>query len=163
MKVIAITGTPGTGKSSLAKRLLKKLKPKGKLKRLDLHGYYKTISAGYDHKKQSYVVDLNKFKALIKDKAKLNEIIIDSHLSHLLPKAKVKLCIVLVCSNLKLLERRLKKRNYSPEKIRENLDAEIFQVCLQEARERKHNLLVIDSAKKYNFSELVDKIRAKLA
>src|SRR3989344_8736023 len=155
MKVIAITGTPGTGKSSLAKQLLKKLKPKGKLKRLDLHRYYKQISAGYDPKKQCYEVDLNQFKALINYKAKLNELIVESHISHLLPKSKVKLCIVLVCSNLKLLERRLKKRNYSPEKIRENLDTEIFQVCLQEARERKHNILVIDSAKKYNFSELV--------
>lgn len=141
-----ITGSPGTGKSTLAKVLVKKLG----LKRLDLHRYYKLISTGYDRSKQSYDIDYLKFERLVKEKLKLAKkgLIVDSHISHLLPRKMVDWCIVLTCSDLKTLEARLRKRNYSPKKIRENLDAEIFQVCLAEARENKHKVLVFDTSKK---------------
>ena len=157
MKLIAITGSPGTGKSTLAKILEKKLK----LERLELHQYYKEISTGYDRKKQCYDIDMKKFKLLVKEKIKLlkkqdgNCLIIDSHISHLLPK--VDLCVVMVCLNLKKLEKRLIKRKYSKKKIRENLDSEIFQICLNEASE-KHEVLVVDSSKKINQTELLNKI-----
>ena len=163
MELITITGSPGTGKSTLAELLEKKLK----YKRINLHDYYKQISTGYDRKKQCYGIDLKKFKELVKKKIqelkkeKRNGLIIDSHISHLLPKSLVDLCIVMVCSNLKKLENRLKKRKYSKKKIRENLDAEIFQVCLNEAKE-KHNILVVDSGKKINVKELLNKIHKYL-
>lgn len=151
-KLIVITGTPGTGKSTLAKLLAKKLK----LPRLNLHQFYKQISLRYNAKKQCYDLDNKKVLALVQKELKHNktDIIIDSHISHLLPKKLVRLCIVLQCSNLKQLQRRLKKRKYSKKKIRENLDAEIFQVCLLEAQERKQKLLVFDTSAKNNFDTL---------
>ena len=143
--LIIITGTPCTGKSTLAKALARKLG----YKRVDLHHYYKTISSGYNKKKQAYDIDKKKFIAFVKKKLSPTKtgLIIDSHISHLLPSKIVDLCIVLTCSNLKLLQKRLKKRKYSKEKIRENLDAEIFQVCLLEAREQKHKIIVFDTSK----------------
>ena len=54
-------------------------------------------------------------------------------MSHHLPKSLVDLCIVTVC-NLKILQERLEKRRYGKKKIRENLDAEIFGVCVEEAK-----------------------------
>lgn len=41
---------------------------------------------------------------------------------------------VVRCANDKLYDR-LKKRNYSTKKIEQNIQSEIFQVCLDEARE----------------------------
>jgi adenylate kinase len=152
MKVIAITGTPGTGKSTLSKYLEKKLG----FKRLDLHKYYKQISTGYDYSKKCYNIDLKKLEKLVKEKSKENNLLVDSHISHLLKK--VDLCLVLTCSNLKKLEKRLKDRKYSKKKIRENLDAEIFQICLNEAKERKHQIIVIDTSKRFSKVELVKKI-----
>ena len=157
-KLIAVSGTPGVGKSTLAKYLAKKLK----FFRLDLHHYYKEISKGYDLKKHCYDVNLQKFKKIVLNLKKEQNIILDSHISHLLPKKEVDLCIIITCSNLKKLEKRLKKRGYSKQKIRENLDAEIFQVCLMEAKERKQKMIVIDSSSKYNKDMLLHKIHKSL-
>ena len=150
--LIIISGSPGTGKSTLARSLAKK---QG-FERLNLHNYYRQISKGYDQKKQSHIIDYKKFEKLVREKKKqaAKGLIIDSHISHLLPKKKVDLCIVLTCSDLKTLEARLKKRKYSLKKIRENLDAEIFQVCLAEAEERKHKVLVFDTSKKINLRKI---------
>src|SRR3989344_3875530 len=127
--LIAISGTPGTGKSTLAKILAKRLK----FYRLDLSQYYSEIAVKYDTKKQCYIVDIQKVERLIKEKAKqYPNIIIDSHIAHLLPIKIVDICIVLVCPDLKKLKKRLERRKYSVTKIKENLEAEIFQVCLMD-------------------------------
>jgi adenylate kinase len=152
-KVIAVSGTPGTGKTTLTKYLEKKLG----FARLDLHHYYKQISTGYDRSKQCYDIDLKKLEKLVKEKSKENNLIIDSHISHLLKK--VDLCVVLTCSNLKKLEKRLQDRKYSKKKVRENLDAEIFQICLNESKEKKHKIIVIDTGKRFSKVELVKKIK----
>ncbi|HLD39950.1 MAG TPA: AAA family ATPase [Candidatus Nanoarchaeia archaeon] len=158
--LIAISGSPGVGKSTLAKFLIKKLK----FDRLDLHHHYKRISNSYNRSKQSYDVDYSKFEKLVKEKlaeAKKG-LIIDSHISHLLPKKMVDLCIVLVCSDLKKLEKRLKARNYSKKKIRENLDAEIFQICLTEAEEKGHTIIVSDTARGMNKNKILSAVNAVL-
>ena len=67
MKVIIISGTPGTDKTALAKHLVDKLG----YARLDLHDHYKTISYGYNKKKKCYDVDLKKFEKLVKAKIKV--------------------------------------------------------------------------------------------
>ena len=46
-------------------------------------------------------------------------------------------------NSLKTLKKRLEKRGYSKEKVRENLDAEIFDTCRIEALEAGHNVEVI--------------------
>ncbi len=158
-KLIVISGTPGTGKSTWAQILQKKLPAT----RLDLHQHYKELSLGYNRKKQCYDLDMKKVEALVKKEKKSAEILVlDSHIAHLLPKKLVDLCIVLTCENLKTLEKRLQQRKYSKKKIRENLDAEIFQICLVEATEKKHKVITFDTAKKILQKEFVAKVKSKL-
>lgn len=159
-KVVVISGTPGTGKSALAKLLEKELK----FARLDLSKYYQKISVGYDKEKKCYDVDLKKFILLVNEKLKniKKNVVIDSHIAHLLPQGMVDLSVILTCSDLKRLEIRLKKKGYSKKKIRENLDAEIFQVCLSEAKEEGHKVLVLDTSKEVSKDKLLRVIKDKL-
>lgn len=100
----------------------------------------------------------NNIKKIINHKTLKKGIIIDSHLSHYLPKRFVDLCMVTKC-NLKVLEKRLKNRKYSKSKARENLDAEIFDICFTEAIENGHKVSVIDTTKGLNIGNIARKIR----
>ena len=85
-------------------------------------------------------------KALIKIIEKNKEVVIDSHLSHYLNKKYVELCVVVTC-NVDTLKERLKERKYDGAKIKENIDAELFNVCLNEAMEEGHYIMIVDSLK----------------
>ena len=155
MRVICITGTPGTGKTTLSKKLAKRLD----YEYVDVSRLIEKnrLFSGYDRKRKCCIVDtkrLNEFliQSIIKNSKK--SLIIDSHLSHHLPKKYVDLCIVAKC-DLKELQRRLKKKGYNKEKIRENLDCEIFDICLNEAKENKHKIRVVYTDRKSD----LDKIR----
>ena len=60
------------------------------------------------------------------------------------------------------LEKRLQERKYSKKKIRENLDAEIYQICLNEAKEKKHKLIVFDTSKRTSKKEFINSIKQTL-
>jgi len=148
--ITIVTGTPCTGKTTVAKRLAREKHAKY----IDVNKVIKEkrLAGGYDRKRKCYIVDIKKLNfaliKIIKEARKSKEnLVIDSHLSHYLPKNYVNLCIITKCG-LKELKKRLEKRNYSKAKVRENLDAEIFDVCLVEAKEFGHKIRVVDSSKR---------------
>ena len=179
MKIIIVTGTPGTGKTALSRKIANELN----LHYIDVNNVIRKykIAEGYDQKMKTKIVDIKKlnkalimeisqYKKTIKNKPHKsskknpyeikNGIIIDSHLSHYLAKKYVDLCIVTKC-DLKELKKRLKKRKYTKEKIRENLDAEIFDVCLNEAMELDHKIIILDTTKGININRIYNKINKK--
>lgn len=166
--IIAISGTPGVGKTYIAKKLAKATK--GKLEYFDLNKYIKDnkLYDSYDKKDKTYDVDVKILKSSINPTLKKNTsknkvmdsligktidvnsllkkipkniegIIVDSHLSHYLESDY---CII-VRTELKELNKRLKNRKYSKSKISDNIDAEIFEICLDEARKLKRNIITI--------------------
>jgi len=145
-KAIIVSGTPGTGKTTIAKKISKE---RG-YDYLDINEIIKEngLKEGFDKKRNSIIVDVKKLnKILIKliENSK-KTLVIDGHLSHYLPKKYVKTCFITKC-DLKTLKKRLEKRKYSEAKIRENLDAEIFDICRIEALEKGHKVKIIDTTK----------------
>src|SRR3990167_10154277 len=142
--VIIVTGCPATGKTIIARKIAEKKK----LRYIDVNQLIKDnkLYSYYSRKDMSYVVDVKKLnRFLIKLIKKDKDVVLDSHLSHYLPNKYVDECIVTKC-NLKELKKRLEKRKYHKEKIRKNLDCEIFDVCRIEALENKHKVRVVDTS-----------------
>ena len=144
--IIIVTGTPCTGKTTIAKKIASLLK----FKYIDVNRLIKTnkIHDKYDKKSDSLIVDIKKLNRILETlikKSKQN-LIIDSHLSHYLPNKIINLCIVTKC-DIKILKKRLERRGYSKSKVRDNLDAEIFDTCHVEALEFGHKIKVIDTSK----------------
>ena len=155
--IIVVTGSSCVGKTKVAMAITEKYD----LEYFDVYGFIKKnkIYDKYDRKWNSFLVDVEKLKKALVDVVKNKDnLVIDSHLSHYLDKKYVDLCVVVKC-DIKILKKRLEKRKYSKLKIRENLDAEIFDTCLVEATEKGHNIKVIDTSKGFKKSLLKNLIK----
>lgn len=139
--LIALTGVAGVGKTRVA-RALAKLLPQAKVINLANYVKRKKLYEAYDEELHCYVVDPVKlrreFKKELPKLRKWNYVIVDGLLSHYLD---VDLIVVLRCSP-RVLERRLKRRKYSKEKIVQNLLAEFCDVIYAEALSRKRGRVV---------------------
>jgi adenylate kinase len=69
--------------------------------------------------------------------------ILDWHACDLFPKSWIDLVVVIRCDST-LLYDRLSARKYSAKKIEENMDAEIMQVLLDEARDSYDEGIVVE-------------------
>ena len=142
---IIVTGTPGTGKTTIAKALAHKLK----LHYLNEHDFCARNKIGkIDWKTGELVVPIPALqKALQKLLKKEKSLVLEGHL---LCEARlpVDLAIVITC-NEKLLERRLKKKHYSDEKLLENLHCESIKYCKYRALKNygKKKVLRMDNSK----------------
>jgi adenylate kinase len=135
---VALTGTPGVGKSTVARLLAEQglnvievgdlAKEKGLLLELD-------------EKRGSYDVDVDGLIELT-DKMQ-GDIVFVGHLSHLLI---VDMIIILRCQPSVLAER-LKVRGYSREKVAENAEAEALDVILIESFDSGHEVFEIDTTR----------------
>lgn len=147
MKII-ITGTPCTGKSTVADILGKKLK-------LPAVHVTELIKKGKLGTKKSGEIEVGLLK-LEKTLAKQTGIL-ESHLlcEFSLPNAIV---FVLRCDP-RALEKRMKKRGYSKQKIRENLECEALDYCTIKAEQKYRRAKVLDvDATKRTPKQTADKI-----
>jgi len=129
MTAIFITGTPCTGKTTVASKLNGRVIKINDLARS--HGFI----MGVDEEKGYQIIDIEKLSGyvdeLIKDCDEL--LIFEGHVSHLLDGADK---VIVLRANPEILEERLKARNYPSSKIHENLEAEALGVCSAEAYEK---------------------------
>ena len=129
--IIAVTGTPGTGKSKSSALFAKKIGHK----RVDLNRKIRQnkLFSSYDRLRDTYVADMRKVRKFVKNLAKSKpDIVIDSHVSHELGADMV---IVLRCRPEELVKR-LRNRRWSRRKIEENVEAEFIGIISHEARKR---------------------------
>lgn len=129
-----ITGTPGTGKTSIAAELRKRGYPV-----LDLNSTIRPYVLSKDEARDTLIIDEERWVSGFP----LTEGFVEGHLAHLLPCDRI---IILRCRP-DILEDRLKARGYPDAKIAENVEAEALDVVLIEALEeyRQDQVLEIDT------------------
>ncbi|KFX90677.1 hypothetical protein O988_08083 [Pseudogymnoascus sp. VKM F-3808] len=154
---IIITGTPGVGKTTHCETLAASLG----LTHLSINTVVKDKGChdGWDEEYQSWIVDEDKLLDEIEEEVKQGGYIIDWHACDLFPKSWIDLVVVLRV-NSTILYDRLKLRNYPELKLQENLDSEIMEVLLQEARDSYDEEIVVELTS--NTSEEVDSNVARI-
>ncbi|TFF88770.1 MAG: AAA family ATPase [Promethearchaeota archaeon] len=132
MEIITISGTPGCGKTSVAKVLAEKNKVK--FISLNTIAIDKNFLIRTDSKRNTQIIDEEKIIDYLNnkiEKLKLKDIdylIIESHFSDIIPAHLINFAIILRCHPDELLKR-LENRGYSEKKIYENAQAEILGNC----------------------------------
>lgn len=138
--IIALTGTPGTGKTTVAKLLAKSMKARI----IDIKKESMLTKHSYDKKRKSKEIDTELLQKAIDKKISASKtVIIEGHLSHFL-KSDI---IIILRTDPGILEKRLKKRRWSKEKIIENIEAEILDVITIESLAKPSKIIEIDTSK----------------
>ncbi|EMG45983.1 HBR1 Adenylate kinase isoenzyme 6 HBR1 [Candida maltosa Xu316] len=166
---IIITGTPGCGKSSHSASLVSQLNEElGKettvnFKHFNISEIAKERNCidSYDAKLDTSVVDEDKLLDTLEPDLEKGGVVLDWHCCDIFPERLIDLVIVLRTDNSKLFDR-LKTRNYNDLKLQENLDCEIMEVILQEARDSYIPDIVIElrSDTAEEMDENVDRINS---
>lgn len=132
---IIVTGTPGTGKTVLARALSRALKFTYVNEKMLIHGKAHAKPIGtWDPHEREWVVSLPALTKAVKKVLRNNKnVVLDGHL---LCETKVPADVVIVLRTPQLmeLEKRLKRRRYSAVKIWDNVFAEANGYCLYRAR-----------------------------
>ena len=127
-RVILITGTPGVGKTSVGISLKKR-----GFTILNLNDFIinNGLYFGFDYSRGSVIIDELKLQEILFTELMNfpNIIFIEGHTSELVPTDFVELVFVIRCNPGILRERLKVSRDYSNEKIEENIQAEIMEEC----------------------------------
>jgi len=141
---IVITGSPGVGKHTVAKKLAKYIG----YEILDIN---KIIidSGAYEKKKDALDVDISKLKPVLKKKISKRSIIVGHLAPYIVPRSQIKFVIVLRKNPYKLVSI-YKKRKYSRKKIADNMGSEILGIIAFDSIKNfgKRKTFQIDSTSK---------------
>lgn len=119
---VAVTGTPGTGKTTATERLETDLE----LVHLNEVIREEELATGTDETRESVVADLD---AVAEHLQGQDDIVVESHLAHHFDMDRV---VVLRC-HPETVEARLLDRDESPDSAAENAESEALDVILSEA------------------------------
>lgn len=133
--IIVISGSVGSGKTTIAKNLAKRLK--FEVVHLgDLADEFKIKDV---KELQTFDFDIDSLLDNIEKKIKLwkkqkKNIVIESHFAHFIKPEFVDLLFI-INRDLKELKKEYKIRKYNTQKIKDNLEVESFNLCFYEALE----------------------------
>ena len=136
---IVLTGTPGTGKSSVGDILRTRGWDAVEVSAIAREaGLLKDV----DERRGSFEIDVDELQEAVDSRYDRKDIVLVGHLAHLVSND---LCIVLRCRP-KLLRSRLAERGWPKVKVDENVEAEVLDAILVEALEQDGAVFEIDTS-----------------
>lgn len=147
-RIIALTGTPGTGKTTVCGIISEHSQYRKQFCVIDLNKLVLDgkLYSGRDEARDTYIADMDKLeervKQIINESPQNRDVIMEGHLSHLLPADAI---IVLRAHPVALRKRLGKRKDYSFAKVVENADAEALDVILVESVQRNKNVFEINT------------------
>ncbi|MDH3618446.1 MAG: AAA family ATPase [Nitrosopumilus sp.] len=148
-----ITGTPGVGKHTIAKKITKELQ----LRIIDINKIAQECGL-FEISEETNEVDVSKLKELILDKISVPGLIVGHLAPYVLSSDQVKKVIVLRKNPYELIPI-YRERKYSEQKIKDNLGSEVLGIILHDAviQFGEEKILQIDATGK-NINEITKKI-----
>jgi adenylate kinase len=159
-QALIISGSPGTGKTSLAKYLFDIFK----IPYISLGDYaiQNNLIIEEDEERDTKVIDENGLIGSIileLEKSSSELMTIEGHYADIMPDERIKYAVLLRTNPFEL-EKRLQKRNYSTNKINENVQAEILSDCGSYLSEKQLDGKILE----YDTSEMkIEEIANELA
>lgn len=128
---VAVTGTPGTGKTTAVGALAEsgELPPEMEIVHLNDVVEQKGFTAGYDDERDSAIIDVEAVEDWLDGR---DDVLFESHLAHHFTADRVVVCRC----HPDELERRLESRDKPRRSIAENAESEALDVVLTEAVDR---------------------------
>ena len=144
MPNIIVTGTPGTGKSTICRRVAIECPPMKFIEVGELAKKERCFD-GFDEERKCHILDEDKLLDLMEElpAIKSRRAIIDYHGSEMFPERWAD-AVFVTRTDTSVLYDRLQKRGYDESKIKENVEVEIFQTLLDEARDSYPSVPVIE-------------------
>ena len=129
---VLVTGTPGTGKTCTCAQIAER----AGLRHVNVTELVaeRGLHRGRDEEWDSLIFDEDKVCDEMEDMMSAGGCVVDFHTCDFFPERWFDLVLVLRADNTVLYDR-LQKRGYAAKKITENVECEIMQVILQDARE----------------------------
>lgn len=162
-KVILLTGVPGVGKTTIAALLSERLK--GVHVNLSELALAEGLVTGYDSIRKTSIVDLERMTTRLMEiiREGRDPLVIEGHFSQdVVSPERVSNVFVLRRAPWRLKDE-LESRGYNPEKVKENVEAELLDVCLVEAIEAygKEKVCELDTTD-VEANEIIETITAVL-
>jgi adenylate kinase len=147
--IIAISGTPGTGKTSVAENLEYPV--------IGITEFAEENQIGEMADGEREIDTEELVTELEKEAEKYEDLVIEGHLAHHFP---ADYCIILRCRP-DVLRERLSERSYSDQKIEENVEAEAMDLILSEAVPVQEKIIEADTTER-NSKDVADEIRERI-
>jgi len=146
---IGVTGTPGTGKSTVSKNL------DGKI--VDLRDYMEENSLGEVNENGEIEVEIEELRENPPKEPGDRDLIVEGHMAQYLDLDY----FVVLRTRPDVLRERLQERDYSEEKVEENVEAEKLDVILSQAVQTGEKVFEIETTDR-TVEETVEEVRSAI-